>query len=216
MQVRGDYEEDGYAFVEGIIPPEVGKAFLTQMRNDFRQSRVSMQSMQRNSEILRQPALEVYGYQYSPMIQFLWGMTPVVSQLVGKDLLPSYNYFRVYQQGDFCYVHSDRPSCEHSLSLTLDYSDGETWDFEIGKEPIDKVQPTAKDFGEAPFATLGMRPGDAVLYKGVQRRHGRVKPNPNRWSAHMFLHWVDREGPYKHFAFDKRNVIDDTLDFTFA
>ena len=42
----------------------------------------------------------------------------------------------------------------------------------------------------------------AVLYRGVQHRHGRIKPNPNRWSAHLFLHWVDRDGPHAAQAFD--------------
>ncbi|WP_156767779.1 hypothetical protein [Candidatus Viadribacter manganicus] len=37
-----------------------------------------------------------------------------------------------------------------------------------------------------------MQPGDA----------GRVSLNPNRWPAHMFLHWVDRNGPHAAHAFD--------------
>jgi hypothetical protein len=27
-------------------------------------------------------------------------------------------------------------------------------------------------------------------------------PNPNSWSAHLFLHWVDRDGPHAAHAFD--------------
>ena len=40
-----------------------------------------------------------------------------------------------------------------------------------------------------------MEVGDAVLYQGVNYAHGRITPNPNAWSAHLFLHFVDRNGP---------------------
>jgi hypothetical protein len=99
-------------------------------------------------------------------------------------------------------VHHDRPSCEHSLSLTLDYSDGAVWPLEIGS---DETQPSAKveeNFGSEGFASVPMLVGDAVLYRGVNHRHGRTQPNPNAWSVHLFLHWVDRDGPYKDHAFD--------------
>jgi hypothetical protein len=59
-------------------------------------------------------------------------------------------------------------------------------------------------FGDDAYAEVSMQPGDAVLYKGVHHRHGRVTPNPNRWSAHMFLHWVDAEGPWRAEAFDRK------------
>jgi hypothetical protein len=29
-------------------------------------------------------------------------------------------------------------------------------------------------------------------------------PNPNRWSAHLFLHWVERDGEFAGEAFDKQ------------
>ena len=38
---------------------------------------------------------------------------------------------------------------------------------------------------------------------GVNHRHGRLDPNPNSYSAHMFLHWVDSSGPYADHAFDR-------------
>jgi hypothetical protein len=47
-----------------------------------------------------------------------------------------------------------------------------------------------------------MNVGDAVLYKGVHHRHARVSPNPNGWSAHLFLHWVERDGEFAQHAFD--------------
>jgi hypothetical protein len=59
-----------------------------------------------------------------------------------------------------------------------------------------------EDFDSRDYASIAMAVGDAVLYQGVHHRHGRMTNNPNGWSAHLFLHWVDREGPYRHHAFD--------------
>ncbi|MDZ7627305.1 MAG: hypothetical protein U5J99_02715 [Parvularculaceae bacterium] len=62
----------------------------------------------------------------------------------------------------------------------------------------------ADDFGDETYASIDLKPGDALIYKGVNHRHGRVTPNPNRWSAHLFLHSVDLDGPFAEWAFDKR------------
>ena len=206
MRLRGDYYGDGYAVIEGLLPAEVVTAFLRQLMTDLKQANIALDSYEKSSVILQRAAVEIYGYQYKPMITFLWGLTPAVSQLVGRDLLPTYNYFRIYRRGDICRVHSDRPACEHSLSLTLSYSDGASWPLEVANTPVDAPEPIAADFGSCAHAKLSMNPGDAVLYQGARYRHGRVEPNPNEWSAHMFLHWVDRNGPHAGEAFDQRGA----------
>jgi hypothetical protein len=30
-----------------------------------------------------------------------------------------------------------------------------------------------------------------------------LDPNPNSWSAHLFLHWVEKDGRYRDQAFDR-------------
>jgi len=216
LQAVGDYYGKGYAHLRGLFAPEVADAFLRRLKADMEQARMPMQQFNKMSPILARSAVEIYGYQYKPMLTFLWGLTPTMCELTGRDLLPTYNYFRIYREGDVCKVHSDRPSCEHSLSLTLGYSDGKPWAFEIGDAPIDTALPIKDDFENDAHSTIAMQPGDAVLYQGVRYRHGRVTPNPNVWSAHMFLHWVDREGPYKAHAFDQRDAAPANTKLDFA
>ncbi len=212
MRAHGDYYADGYALLEGLLPQEVATAFMRQLMNDLKQANITLQSYEKSSAILQRSAVEIYGYQYKPMITFLWGLTPIVANLVGRELLPTYNYFRIYRRGDICRVHSDRPACEHSLSLTLSYSDGASWPLELAKAPIAEPEPIADDFAGASPARLEMQPGDAVLYQGARYRHGRVMPNPNEWSAHMFLHWVDRNGAHAGEAFDQHTIAPAAID----
>ena len=215
MQVHGDYREQGYALLEGFVPAEVTQAFLQQLKQDLGPGAIPLSRVSEHPNLLTRPAFEVYGHHYPPMLFFLWGLTPIVEELVGAKLLPTYDYLRIYREGDVCKVHSDRHSCQHSLSLTLDYSDGAVWDLEVGR---DKVEPSARvtgDFGSEPFSSLSMNVGDAVLYEGVHHCHGRVTPNPNAWSAHLFLHWVDRDGPYQDHAFDRR-LSPSKVNFNFS
>jgi hypothetical protein len=203
MQVIGDYLKDGYAHVRGLLSAEATQAFLQGLKEDLGPAAIPLSRVDEHPNLLRRAAFEIYGNHYKPMQYFLWALTPAVSEIVGRDLLPTYDYFRIYREGDVCRVHFDRPSCEHSLSLTLDYSDGEPWALQVGRQ--DHEAPSAKvdeNFGDEPFASLAMEVGDAVLYQGVRHRHGRTDPNPNGWSAHLFLHWVDRDGPYREHAFD--------------
>jgi hypothetical protein len=199
MRVRGDYAANGYAHVEGLVPPEVAEAFLRQIRAD--RPDLTRQFIT-SAPIIKRTSIDVYSQDYPPMLQLLWGLTPAMCALAGREVLPTYNYFRLYRKNDICRTHTDREACEHSLSLTLGYSDGLLWPFDVGRDYTDVSGVIEDGFGAAPYATIAMQPGDAVIYRGVNRRHGRVTPNPNRWSAHMFLHYVDRAGPHATHAFD--------------
>jgi hypothetical protein len=204
MDISGDYSNFGYLHVRELIPPEVARAMMTGIRDDLGPDPIALSGVTAHGAELKRPAFQFYGNDYRPMSFFLWALTPIVSTLVGRDLLPTYDYFRLYREGDICRVHADRPSCEHSVSLTLDYSDGAIWDLQVAQDRTPRAQPLADDFGSAAFSSVTMGIGDAVIYQGVHHRHGRITPNPNAWSAHLFLHFVEREGPYADHAFDKR------------
>jgi hypothetical protein len=201
MDVVGDYRDQGFAHIKGLIPPQVAQLFVHKLHADLGNGAVPA-GLTRSHNLLKRPAHELHGHNYTPMLFFLWGLTPIVSKLVGSPLLPTYDYLRLYREGDVCRVHSDRYACEHSLSLTLDYSDGTPWDLQVGHEPVEPSSRVDDDFGGGAYTSLTMEVGDAVLYRGVHRRHGRITANPNGWSAHLFLHWVATDGPYREHAFD--------------
>jgi hypothetical protein len=209
MKVHGNYVVDGYAFIEGLVPPEVAAAMLGCVGAGLGGADNSFPGFQNREILTRQPTVEIPGHSFLPMLTFLWGLTPIVCELTGCDLLPSFDYFRIYQKGDICRLHTDRPSSEHSLSMTLRYSDDQPWALDIARLPSDApVSTLDEDFGEDAYSSFEMKPGDAVLYRGVERRHGRITPNPNNLSAHLFLHWVERGGKYEDHAFDSARLAE--------
>lgn len=175
------------------------------MQADLAAAGRPLQSFVAQGPLLRRPALEVYAHQYTPMLTFLWGLTPRITEAVRRELMPTCAYFRAYQQDDVCREHSDRPACEHSLSLTIAYGDDKPWSLSVATERTEVPRPGADDdFGDQPYGSVAMRPGDGVLYQGTHHRHGRLDPNPNSWSAHLFLHCVEKDGRYKEHTFAGR------------
>ena len=215
MEIEGDYRRDGYALVREMIPRGVARALMARLKADIPKGPITPPT--EKIEILKRPAFDIYGNAYPPMQAFLWALTPAMEIVTGQRLVPTYDYFRIYREGDICRVHRDRPACEHSLSLTLDYSDDVPWPLEIGASGMDGPDDNnnADDFGMEKSLTMAMKVGDAVAYRGVTHRHGRTQPNPNAWSAHLFLHWVDPDGPFANQAFDGAGEPK-PVNFTFA
>ncbi len=202
MDIEGDYRRDGYALVKGMVPRSVARALMERLHADLPPGPITPQP-HTATPILGRAAFEIYGNAYPPMQAFLWALTPTMETITGQRLVPTYDYFRIYREGDICRVHRDRPACQHSLSLTLDYSDDVMWPLEVGAAgPTGPKDHLADDFGAEGHVALPMSVGDAVAYRGVEHRHGRTMPNPNAWSAHLFLHWVDPDGPFADQAFD--------------
>lgn len=139
---------------------------------------------------------------------------PQVEKMTGKNLFPTYAYFRVYKQGDVLQPHIDRPSCEISFTICLGY-DISNLDDKNYRWPIyvdnskdfrkfsdESGRPAAK--GEGTPASLD--PGDCVIYRGCEVKHWRNEFKGNH-QAQAFIHYVDRDGPYAKYKFDTRPML---------
>ena len=214
MEIEGSYRRDGAALIRGLVSPGICIALLNQINADLKKGGKTLPSLSTRSIVTHGDAIELYCFAYPPMLTFLWGLTPAAESITGCSLLPTYSFFRIYKQDDICKIHSDRRACEHSASLTLGYSDGLTWDLDVGSmRDMPSANVVDDDFGGERFSSLKMAVGDAVMYEGISRRHGRLKPNPNKWSAHIFLHWVDRDGPHAGQAFENKSELASSIQF---
>jgi len=111
---------------------------------------------------------------------------------IKKKLLPSYSYGRIYYHGADLKKHIDRPSCEYSASITLE-TDSNLWPIWI-----DDL------YGNSHEVNLNV--GDMIVYKGSVLRHWREPFNGNR-QIQAFIHFVDEEGPFKDYVFDRRENL---------
>lgn len=206
MSASSEYYENGHVLLKELLPAEVAGAYLSIMQKAVGETKEEQKRFWAKAHAVTEPSLELFSNNFPFSLGILWGLTPVMEEITGLKLLPSYAYGRVYPRGRRLEAHSDRRSNEHSLNLTLGYSDNIPWSFCVEKRRLSEQEiltmATEDDFGDNEYVKIDMQPGDAVAYQGVHYRHARIAPNPNAWSAHLFLGWVDRDGPHKDHAFD--------------
>lgn len=132
-----------------------------------------------------------YGALFTDSLLLL--LQPVMEKSVGRKLLPTYSYMRIYYKDGVLEKHTDRPSCEFSATLCIKCDTENPW-------PIFFQDPTDKE------VSLALNEGDICVYKGDELPHWR---EPCKYDKHIqfFLHYVDANGKYSNFKFDKRPIL---------
>lgn len=132
----------------------------------------------------------VYG---DPMMEMLMEeLMPHIEEATALQVYPTYAYFRVYRRGDVLARHRDRPSCEISVTLNLGFQAEKPWPIWIE--------------GPRGISCIHIHPGDAMLYRGIECTHWREAFDGDH-AAQAFFHYVDRNGPYAEWKFDKRERL---------
>jgi len=124
---------------------------------------------------------------YISFLEILCEKTPVISKIVGQYVLPTYCYSRVYKEGDSLERHTDRNSCEISLSIHLDGD--QKWDFFL--ETLENEE-----------KSIILNCGEAVIYYGCSVPHWR-NVYSGKYYSQLFLHYVKSRGEKKKYYFDR-------------
>lgn len=109
-----------------------------------------------------------------------------MEKLTGKELFPTYSFWRMYTHGAILPKHSDRPSCE--ISVTVNIFGDKDWPIFMDGTP------------------LILKPGDACIYLGQEVEHLRDEYEGDH-QAQVFLHYVDKNGKNAEWNLDKREHI---------
>ena len=131
--------------------------------------------------------------------------TEKMSELTGKELIPTYTYHRLYTQGTELKRHKDRPSCEISTTLCIGYDNSNVdasrypdWDWPMF------VGPQSGEEGTDGMP-IHMKPGDMLIYRGDVVEHWR-EPLWGNNHAQVFLHYNEKDGQY-HIPYDGRPLL---------
>jgi hypothetical protein len=106
-----------------------------------------------------------------------------LSNKIGKKLMTTYSYHRLYTTGSELKKHIDRKSCDVSGTLCIGYdvsnleNKNSNWPMFI--EDANKNQ-----------TPVYLNPGDVVLYKGAELTHWR-EPFEGKNHAQVFLHYAE-------------------------
>jgi len=133
---------------------------------------------------------DTYFYGDPLMESIMINKKSVVEEESGLKLYSTYAFWRMYTKFADLRKHTDRPACEISVSVCLG-SDGFEWPLFFNDTPIN------------------LEPGDACIYLGCEVIHGREEYQGD-WQAQTFLHYVDKNGPHKDWAKDRRFIYGTT------
>lgn len=111
-----------------------------------------------------------------------------IGKQIGKKLIPTYTYARLYRTGEVLKRHKDRPACEISATMTLGFDAKYPWKIYFDEE---------KEIG------LDLEVGEMAVYAGCDILHWRPSFK-GKWQVQIFFHYVDADGPFAHHAKDGR------------
>jgi len=114
-----------------------------------------------------------YGHETWEMLSEM--IRPGLSEVLQVGLVPTYTYQRMYMRGAAMAHHSDRPSCQVSVTLNL----GQSHPWEIYATNLETKK----------YGMIVQEPGDALVYLGCNIGHYRPVFNGD-WYNQLFLHYV--------------------------
>ena len=185
------FAENGYEVVRNVISDELLENLKIQF--DMMKNVQFFITSQKNNyafgDYQSPNSFSVYGASFSESLAIQ--LKDKISEVVNLDLYPTYTYARIYYNGATLNPHKDRPSCEYSTTLCIDSTN--IWDFHINNR--DGIENVVK-----------LNPGDMCVYSGCDLEHWR-NPYNGEMQMQCFLHYVNSNGPYKEFKYDKRPMM---------
>ena len=183
-----NFQTKGYVKVEGLIDPQTIKTISQYFENKINRKEWVGKPELTDGEVSK------LGYYADPLIEvMLRECQNSIEQHIGLLLEPTYSFSRVYQEGEELLPHTDRPSCEISVTINVACT-GDVWPIWMQYKDKDPVK-------------CMLTPGDAVIYKGCEVTHWRRKLPKGQINVQFMLHYVAKNGPYVEYKFDKREAL---------
>ena len=180
------FKKHGYCIIRSAISAEL-RDFVTQY--------ALFDEMQDYTPDGKQVPTAHAKYADPAMESMLMILHKQIEENTGLSVFPTYSFYRVYRDGDKLDHHRDRESCEISTTLCFNYSyDDSKYSWPIFMNGVE----------------ANLKPGDMVIYRGCELDHWREEfksPEGDSWHVQGFFHYVDANGPFKDFKFDRRPSV---------
>jgi hypothetical protein len=180
---KKEFKEKKYTKLKNVLTERESKLICNLLNFEYNFNRQSGDDLVLNTHAGNHPIFD----------SLMLILKPLVEDVTGKKLYPTYGYHRVYRSGARLPLHKDRFSCEISLNLCVGYfydteNDEYKWNIFMDDTEIET------DIG------------DLIIYKGLEVKHWRntFVGGKNSWQTQIFLHYVDADGQYSDYKWDGR------------
>lgn len=212
------FMENRYVVLRNFVPKEILEMGMDVWKTIENQKHLYDEMFQLEKDPINDAPEESFfsssGAYCTPMGVMLhrW-ITKELENTIDLSLKETYSYTRKYERQAYLRSHTDRPSCEISSTLCLDYKsddgspwkiwvknddnyvameDGSNWDFEeICRRSQDIPIRQRKE--DPSIKCLTLEPGDLLLYQGPNVIHWR-DTFIGDYSYHIFFHWYNELG----------------------
>lgn len=180
-QKINDFDRDKYLVIDELVAPDVAEIAWR-----YYQSYVSVPGYYETDDDTF--SLDRYADAFGEAL--IPGVQRKIEERIGRALIPTYSYVRIYTTQSKLTKHVDRGSCEISATMTVGYKNAEgLWPIYIESEGADKP--------------IELEVGQALLYKGMEVPHWR-QPLPKGIWCQIFFHFVEAHGDMTDHRFDNR------------
>ena len=186
------FETLGYEVIRGAVNRQtldlLAVQFEMEKNCEFHRTGLSTEEIAGDSQVERSYA------RYSALCfeSLLVILRDQVALVTKKNLVPAYSYSRIYYKGASLARHHDRPSCQYSATVAIK-NDIHPWDIYIQDLHGDEH-------------AVALDEGDMLIYRGDALDHWRNEFQESK-QIQTFIHYVDLDGEYKDFIYDRRPML---------
>tara|TARA_B110000483_G_scaffold155798_1_gene185100 strand:+ start:40 stop:1062 length:1023 start_codon:yes stop_codon:yes gene_type:complete len=198
--------KDKFVVLRNFIPKEISNMALDSWKTIESQPKMDEAILNREHEITQGSPKDSLGKSKAgyctPMGVALhrW-LGENLTGIIDMDLRETYSYTRKYDRGAYLRAHTDRPSCEISATVCLDYhcDDGKPWSIWVQNDEnyidIDNMDKAYEISQGLPHRKrrgikIDLEVGDVLLYQGPNVIHWRDYLLGD-YSYHIFMHFIN-------------------------
>jgi len=171
-------ERNNFLVIRNFIPANRARALHQEFKEHCENNNVANDDQVESSQV---------EHNYISFLELLNEKSTFVSAQIRETVLPTYTYSRHYLNNALLTSHTDRPSCE--ISVTLHLNGDEPWPFYIVS-------------ADGQTNEINLKPGDAAIYLGMRGKHWRTAYTGQSYGQ-VFLHYVRSRGEYAKHYFDR-------------
>jgi hypothetical protein len=189
-----DFERVGYVVIRGALTEQTTK-LLQYNFNMIKDVDLFSKGMDPNATFFGDNQVKNSFYWYGAYCfeSLMLVLQPTVEEVIGKELYPCYTYARIMRTGADMPKHKDRPSCQYSATICI-------------SEDADSPYPIFMENYQGEASAVHLAPGDMIVYNGTELNHWREEYK-GKEQMQAFIHFVDANGEYKDYKFDKRPML---------
>lgn len=128
------------------------------------------------------------------------GIRAKLEQVIGRKLYNTYYYDRFYFPGQELTPHTDRDSCEISVTVHVSTNLSTPWPICIKTPDVYSDKKKTEILRRGENRSVILEAGDGMIYKGCERPHWR-DPMPTEYKKTWYGKRVEKEGLYYHQIF---------------